>query len=104
MFKEKLNKFLLLVLVVCILFTAVPVSYATKGEPNSTKITYDKNGNVKQERQYDENGKAKKDIDYSHGGVTHKFPHAHDWEWNGDKPHRNPGRPLNNDEIKNAAK
>lgn len=101
MFKKR---FLVLLVAISILFSIVPVSYAITGEPNSTKITYGKDGNVKQERTYDENGRAKKDIDYTHGGPSHKFPHAHDWEWKDDKPHRNPGRPLNDDEIKNTDK
>ena len=107
MFRSKISKFCALLLVFGIFFTACPVSYAgtpTKGKPNSIYKTYDEDGKLKQDRYFDETGRAKKDIDYDHGGVGHKFPHIHDWEWNGNKPDRQDPREPKEGEVESAEK
>ena len=54
-----------------------------KGEPYSTAIDYDRNGNPKQECDYDSEGKAKRDTDYGHPNhhPELQLPHYHDGEW-----------------------
>ena len=98
MFKSKFSKFCALLLVFGIFFSACPVSYAdkdlpTRGDPNSTQEIYNKDGSVKRRRYFDEKGKAKKDIDYNHGGVWHKFPHIHDWDWEKKSPRQKAREP-----------
>lgn len=49
------------------------------------------------DRTYGPDGRAVKDIDtgHNHGAGD---PHAHDWDWSGPKPRREPGRPLTPEE------
>ncbi len=65
-------------------------SLPKKGEPNSKKKLYDKDGKLKQEREYGPDGEPVEDTDYSHGGTGHVFPHKHKWK-NGV---RQPGVPV----------
>ncbi len=56
------------------------------GEPNSSMDQLNPDGTVKQRRYYDQEGRAIEDIDYNHtDDGTHKFPHRHKWEWDGEK-------------------
>jgi len=110
MFKSKFSKFCaLLLLVFGIFFSMYPVSYAeqklpTRGIPNSTQEIYNEDGSVKRRRYFDEKGKAKKDIDYNHGGIWHKFPHIHDWDWKKEKSPRQKAREPKEGEIEAAEK
>lgn len=46
-------------------------------------------GKLKRRRFFGPDGKATKDIDYRHpDDGTHKFPHEHKWEWDGEKGKR----------------
>ncbi len=58
-----------------------------KGKPNSKMQKYSKDGQLVQERWYDEKGRAIRNRDYKHAGEM-KFPHDHDWVWNGEKANR----------------
>ena len=73
-------------------YTTTSSNMPTRGEPNSTIIRVDKNGNPISKRHYDSDGRAKEDIDYTdHGNPkTHpKAPHKHTWNWdNPEKPVR----------------
>ncbi len=64
----------------------------TVGQPNTSAVKRDKQGNVVQRRFYGGDGRAVKNLDYDH---NHGFgkPHAHDWDWTRDPP-RQPGRRL----------
>ena len=104
MFKSKFSKLCAVLLVFAIFFSVCPVSYAytrlpKRWEPNSIGEIYNEDGSLKQERKYDEKGRAKKDIDYNHGGVGHKFPHVHDWEWKEEKSKRHPPREPKEGEL-----
>jgi hypothetical protein len=60
------------------------------GNPNSSRVKRDKNGNIIQRRFYGADGKAIKNVDReAHHG--HPNPHVHDWDWTKDPP-RQPWR------------
>ena len=103
MFKKIIKITFLFFVIVTFLGMKQP-SYAIKGKPNSTKVTYDKNGNKKQERQYDKDGRAQRDVDY----VPNEEPHEHDWDWSGENekaPKRGERKPVENvsKKVKKAA-
>ena len=84
MFKSKFSKVCALILAFGISFSTCSMSYADStviGKPNSIHEEYNRDGSLKQRRQFGKNGQAEKDVDYSHGGMGHKFPHVHDWNW-----------------------
>lgn len=55
------------------------------GTPGSVVDLLNPDGSVKQRRRYGPNGRPLKDRDFKHPGEDHKFPHDHDWIWDGDK-------------------
>lgn len=59
-------------------------------EPNSSIDLLNEDGTPKRRRFFDDEGRAERDIDYNHsnGDGTHKFPHEHQWRWEGNKPIR----------------
>src|SRR5690554_3389177 len=59
--------------------TNISQSNPLKGEPGSTSRTYDKEGNIKQERTYGDDGYPDIDIDYDHDHGQGK-PHKHKWK------------------------
>ncbi len=70
---------------------------STKGKPNSTEDLLNPDGTIKKRRYYGPDGKATRDTDYNHtDDGTHKFPHNHDWEWDGDKCKRGPAYNFRN--------
>ncbi|MCM8813406.1 MAG: hypothetical protein NC924_05645 [Candidatus Omnitrophica bacterium] len=62
-----------------------------KGQPNSSQEYPNKDGG-KTIRQFGPDGNAVQDTDYGHDHGAGD-PHIHDWDWSGDKPKRDPGRP-----------
>jgi hypothetical protein len=64
----------------------------TVGNPNTSAVERDEQGNVTRRRFYGSDGRALKNIDYDHDHGAGS-PHAHDWDWTKDPP-RQPGRPL----------
>lgn len=102
MFKSKFSKVCALILAFGISFSTCSMSYADStviGKPNSIHEEYNRDGSLKQRRQFGKNGQAEKDVDYSHGGIGHKFPHVHDWNWKDGKPNRDNSRKPKEGEL-----
>lgn len=64
----------------------------TTGNPNSSAVRRNAQGDIVQRRYYDGGGRAIKNIDYDHDHGA-GMPHAHDWDWTTTPP-RGHGRSL----------
>ena len=65
----------------------------TIGNPNSSAVRRNAQGDIVQRRYYDGSGRAIKNIDYDHDHGAGML-YVHDWDWTTIPETRGPGRPM----------